>query len=72
MFHLIEIMERPGDSLVPGEDEIEGLKTKLNQKLSPLGLESDWEIGELLATWYRPNFETFMYPYLPAHITVLC
>lgn len=22
--------------------------------------EHDWEIGELLTVWWRPNFETFM------------
>ncbi|ORX41930.1 cleavage and polyadenylation specific factor 5 [Piromyces finnis] len=63
----------PGDALKPGEDEIEGLKLRLSQKLSPasqVGLDtSDWEVGELLSIWYRPNFENFMYPYIPAHIT---
>ncbi|KAJ3120868.1 hypothetical protein HK098_004184 [Nowakowskiella sp. JEL0407] len=61
---------RPGESLKPGEDEREGLKARLNKILSPVGeSEADWEIGELLATWWRPNFETFVYPYIPAHIT---
>ncbi|ORX80343.1 cleavage and polyadenylation specific factor 5 [Anaeromyces robustus] len=63
----------PGDALKPGEDEIEGLKLRLSQKLSPtsqVGLDTnDWEVGELLSKWYRPNFENFMYPYTPAHIT---
>lgn len=63
----------PGDALKPGEDEIEGLKLRLSQKLSPtnqVGLDTkDWEVGELLSIWYRPNFENFMYPYIPAHIT---
>ncbi|KAI8803681.1 cleavage and polyadenylation specific factor 5 [Cladochytrium replicatum] len=61
----------PGDSLQPGEDEIEGLKLRLSRKLGPANAEGnvDWEIGELLAVWWRPNFETFMYPYIPAHIT---
>ncbi|KAJ3370738.1 hypothetical protein HDU91_005904 [Kappamyces sp. JEL0680] len=27
-----------------------------------------FEIGELLGTLYRPNFEPHLYPYLPAHI----
>jgi hypothetical protein len=61
---------RPGDSLKPGEDELEGLKRALNQKLAPSGEQSaasgsesglgDWEIGELLSVWWRPNFETYM------------
>ncbi|KAJ3218240.1 hypothetical protein HDU67_006349 [Dinochytrium kinnereticum] len=64
----------PGDALKPGEDEIEGLKARLNARLAPGGDQNtegsgDWEIGELLAVWWRPNFETYMYPYIPAHIT---
>ncbi|KAF3652242.1 Cleavage and polyadenylation specificity factor subunit 5 [Capsicum annuum] len=27
------------------------------------------KIGECVATWWRPNFETSMYPYCPPHIT---
>jgi len=27
------------------------------------------QIGECVATWWRPNFETIMYPYCPPHIT---
>ncbi|MBA0558672.1 hypothetical protein Gorai_001391 [Gossypium raimondii] len=51
--------------------EIEGLKRKLTSKLganSP-ALVPDWQIGESVAIWWRPNFETMMYPYCPPHIT---
>lgn len=69
---------RPGDYLKPGEDEIEGLKRRLDERLAPPpGVQfdnipaptvksehdnnsSDWEIGDCLAQWWRPNFETFM------------
>lgn len=27
------------------------------------------QIGECVANWWRPNFETVMYPYCPPHIT---
>ncbi|THG07674.1 hypothetical protein TEA_009623 [Camellia sinensis var. sinensis] len=27
------------------------------------------DIGECVAIWWRPNFETIMYPYCPPHIT---
>lgn len=27
------------------------------------------QIGECVAIWWRPNFETVMYPYCPPHIT---
>ncbi|KAJ3228214.1 hypothetical protein HK099_005224 [Clydaea vesicula] len=116
----------PGDNLKPGEDELQGLKDRLNQRLAPqkenkeenkedsnkmngtkidsepppsnpisdedkimekgdveLDIKNnadnekasydeedgDYEIGELLTIWYRPNFETYMYPYIPRHIT---
>ncbi|KAG8484190.1 hypothetical protein CXB51_022753 [Gossypium anomalum] len=61
----------PGGRLKPGENEIEGLKRKLTSKLganSP-ALVPDWQIGESVAIWWRPNFETMMYPYCPPHIT---
>ncbi|SNX82045.1 probable CF25 - polyadenylation factor [Melanopsichium pennsylvanicum] len=74
----------PGDYLKPGEDEVEGIKARLDERLGPV--ESDpnsfgpngegrnkddgeWEIQDCLAQWWRPNFETFMYPYAPPHIT---
>ncbi|KAF4622173.1 hypothetical protein D9613_009347 [Agrocybe pediades] len=61
---------KPGDYLKPGEDEIEGLKKRLDDRLAPPpgsqfdqashGINNDWEIGDCLAQWWRPNFETFM------------
>lgn len=30
---------------------------------------ADWEISDLVATWWRPNFEQSMYPYCPPHCT---
>ncbi|MCO5561960.1 hypothetical protein L7F22_015586 [Adiantum nelumboides] len=61
----------PGGRLKPGEDEIEGLKRKLTSKLAPASasVPPDWKIGECVAVWWRPNFETLMYPYCPPHIT---
>ncbi|RVW81206.1 Pre-mRNA cleavage factor Im 25 kDa subunit 2 [Vitis vinifera] len=61
----------PGGRLKPGENEIEGLKRKLSSKLAAnsLALQPDWQIGECVAIWWRPNFETIMYPYCPPHIT---
>ncbi|XP_018686725.2 pre-mRNA cleavage factor Im 25 kDa subunit 2-like isoform X1 [Musa acuminata AAA Group] len=61
----------PGGRLKPGENEMEGLKRKLCSKLaanSP-SFQPNWQIGECVATWWRPNFETAMYPYCPPHIT---
>jgi len=62
----------PGGRLRPGESEIEGLKRKLINKLAPSHVpnyQPDWEVGELVCAWWRPNFETLQYPYIPAHIT---
>lgn len=69
-------MDSPGDYLRAEDDEVEGFKTRLNERLAPVGsqfsgegVNEDWEIGDTLAQWWRPNFETFMYPFIPAHVT---
>eukprot|EP01105_Mastigella_eilhardi_P000789 TRINITY_DN10935_c0_g1_i1.p1 TRINITY_DN10935_c0_g1~~TRINITY_DN10935_c0_g1_i1.p1 ORF type:complete len:221 (+),score=74.76 TRINITY_DN10935_c0_g1_i1:147-809(+) len=72
----------PGGRLLPGEDEMTGLCRKLTTKLSPYGSKMaahtvavldaqppHWEVQELLSKWWRPNFETHFYPYVPPHIT---
>lgn len=60
-----------GGRLNPGEGEMDGLKRKLTNKLAPTinTYQPKWEVGELLSMWWRPNFETLQYPYIPAHIT---
>lgn len=65
----------PGDYLKPGEDEIDGLKKRLDDRLAPPadsrqfnashGVDNEWEIGDCLAQWWRPNFETFMVRPIP-------
>ena len=69
-------LPRPGDYLHPEDDEIEGFKSRLNERLAPIGnqfsgqgVNDEWQIADTLAQWWRPNFETFMYPFLPAHVT---
>ncbi|KAI4229439.1 MAG: hypothetical protein L6R36_000893 [Xanthoria steineri] len=66
----------PGDYLQASDDEIPGFKQRLNERLAPSGnqftgngVNDEWQIGDTLAQWWRPNFETFMYPFLPAHVT---
>jgi hypothetical protein len=34
-----------------------------------LPLSPNLQIGECVGTWWRPNFDTVLYPYLPPHIT---
>lgn len=67
---------RPGDYLRPEDEEISGFKARLNERLAPSGsqfsgegVNDDWIVGDTLAQWWRPNFETFMYPFIPAHVT---
>lgn len=51
------------------------MKRKLRLKLAPSGAASaglpqpEWHVGELLATWTRPQFEPHVYPYCPPHVT---
>ncbi|WRT68614.1 uncharacterized protein IL334_005592 [Kwoniella shivajii] len=26
----------------------------------------DWKVGDLLSTWWRPKYDNFLYPYIPA------
>merc|ERR1712232_87059 len=59
----------PGGRLRPGEDELEGLHRKLTKRLVPDDQPIEWERGELLGAWWRPSFETVLYPYIPPHIT---
>ncbi|MCJ1324378.1 hypothetical protein MMC10_001040 [Thelotrema lepadinum] len=66
----------PGDYLRAEDDEVLGFKARLNERLAPVGnqfsgeaVNDEWQVGDTLAQWWRPNFETFMYPFLPAHVT---
>ncbi|KAJ8102767.1 Cleavage/polyadenylation specificity factor subunit 5 [Lipomyces tetrasporus] len=66
----------PGDYLHPGEGEIEGFTARLNERLAPVNAQypsdqhtSEWEIGDCIAQWWRPNFETFTYPFIPPHVS---
>ncbi|KCV69421.1 hypothetical protein H696_03851 [Fonticula alba] len=61
----------PGDELLPHEyaDPVAALKNRLDLQLAPPGTSFDWEVKSRVATWWRPNFEHSVYPYIPAHIT---
>ncbi|PON39414.1 Cleavage/polyadenylation specificity factor subunit [Parasponia andersonii] len=60
------IFKLPGGRLRPGESDIDGLKRKLSRKLSvnENGDGMDWQVGDFLGVWWRPDFETLLYPYL--------
>ncbi|RXK42276.1 cleavage and polyadenylation specificity factor subunit 5 [Tremella mesenterica] len=68
----------PGGYLDPTEPDGEGLLARMNEQLGvplPDGGYArskdgkDWTVGECLSIWWRPNFDTFSYPYLPAHVS---
>ncbi|KAK2645293.1 hypothetical protein Ddye_020488 [Dipteronia dyeriana] len=64
------IFKLPGGRLRPGESDIDGLKRKLTRKLSLNGdgNEIGWEVGECLGMWWKPDFETLLFPYLPPNV----
>ncbi|XP_040860736.1 cleavage factor CFIM-25-like protein isoform X5 [Glycine max] len=64
------IYKLPGGRLRPGESDTDGLKRKLARKLSVNedGDGSEWEVGECLGMWWRPDFETLMYPFIPPNV----
>ncbi|XP_024017120.1 pre-mRNA cleavage factor Im 25 kDa subunit 1 [Morus notabilis] len=64
------IFKLPGGRLRPGESDIDGLKRKLSRKLSANENSGgvDWEVGECLGKWWRPDFETLLYPYLSPNV----
>lgn len=65
-------MSRPGDYLPPQAEELSAFANLLNSRLAPTNptpQDLEWEIGDCLAQWWRPNHETFLYPFLPAHCT---
>ncbi|XP_055824837.1 pre-mRNA cleavage factor Im 25 kDa subunit 1-like isoform X2 [Solanum dulcamara] len=48
--------------------EIECLRRKLSSKLSMSEEDDSWEVGECLGMWWRPDYETLIYPFLPPDI----
>lgn len=64
------VFELPGGRLRPSESEVDCLKRKLSSKLSvdEEGSALKWEVGECIGMWWRPDFETLMYPYLPPNV----
>ncbi|KAI9191384.1 hypothetical protein LWI28_007839 [Acer negundo] len=64
------IFKLPGGRLRPGESDIDGLKRKLTRKLSlnEDGNDIGWEVEECLGMWWKPDFETLLFPYLPPNV----
>ncbi|WCJ42731.1 Cleavage and polyadenylation specificity factor subunit 5 [Euphorbia peplus] len=62
------IFKLPGGRIRPAESDIDGLKRKLSRKLSLNENETDWETRDCLGIWWRPDFETLFYPYMPPNV----
>ncbi|XP_065850320.1 pre-mRNA cleavage factor Im 25 kDa subunit 1 [Euphorbia lathyris] len=62
------IFKLPGGRITPGESDIDGLKRKLSKKLSLNENQTDWEVGDCLGIWWRAEFETLFYPYMPPNV----
>jgi len=60
---LSERLSPPAGSSIPGADQDIDSDGVLGD--GPF----DWRIHDCVAQWWRPNFETFMYPFIPAHVT---
>merc|ERR1711924_94601 len=63
--------ELPGGHVKTQDDEVQELRTKLNKQLMPnlKTLSFEWEIGELVAVFYRPSHQRYVLPYMPPHIS---
>lgn len=61
----------PGGKAYNDETDEEAMLRKLKRKLAPEGdfQDVDWKVDDCISVWYRPNFDTLIYPYLPPHIT---
>lgn len=60
----------PGGELNAGESEAEGMSRIVNTTLGREdGTPTEWVVEDVVANWWRPNFESPQYPYIPAHCT---
>lgn len=63
----------PGGSVEEGESDEQALQRILDRDLgapsshhhNSTSGSGEWKVAELVATWYRINFDNYMYPYLP-------
>jgi cleavage and polyadenylation specificity factor subunit 5 len=60
-----------GGKLLEGESEKEGLSRQLRSViLKDRQADScEWKVGDIIAKYYRPEFDNRIYPYVPAHVT---
>jgi cleavage and polyadenylation specificity factor subunit 5 len=60
-----------GGKLQEGESDREGMMRVLRPVImkSKSDDSCEWKVGELISKFWRPEFDTNIYPYLPPHVT---
>ncbi len=60
----------PSGEILPGENDTETVQRVVNNILgkedTPL---STWIAEDVIGNWWRPNFDSAQYPYIPSHCT---
>ena len=60
----------PSGELEVNETEIEGMRRIVHDTLGKENTPSDiWSVEDVVSNWWRPNFESPQYPYIPPHCT---
>ncbi|KAF4683247.1 hypothetical protein FOZ60_009394 [Perkinsus olseni] len=60
-----------GGKVAPGESDIDCLNRKLRRcilRVDEKQSKCEWTVGEKLSTFWRPEFDEFVYPYLPSYV----
>ncbi|KAF4700386.1 Nudix hydrolase 21, chloroplastic, partial [Perkinsus olseni] len=60
-----------GGKVAPGESDIDCLNRKLRRcilRVDEKQSKCEWMVGEKLFTFWRPEFDEFVYPYLPSYV----
>ncbi|KAF4670125.1 Nudix hydrolase 21, chloroplastic [Perkinsus chesapeaki] len=60
-----------GGKVAPGETEVDGINRKLRKtilRVDDKQSKCEWTVGEKLLTFWRPEFDEFVYPYLPLYV----
>ena len=60
-----------GGKIAEGESERDGLSRHLRGSImkDKSADSCEWRVGEVIARYYRPEFDERIYPFVPAHVT---
>ena len=60
----------PSGELEVNESEVDGMRRIVHDTLGKENTSSDiWTVEDVVSNWWRPNFESPQYPYIPPHCT---